>query len=249
VLLAFWAFAGFENLTFLNGELADPRRDFLPVSAMALATYSLLTVLLTVAIGTRIPRGDVDPVTGLLQLAQLLHPRHLVVGVVTVIAICAMTLNAVAWVWGISRLIVGAAHATIVPQWLSVVTTGGVPRRAVLLLGALLAAGTTVLALHPDAVVEAVAAASAIFVVLCVMSIVAYVRVRRLTARTALNVPVLVMVVISLVQSGWRASYAVVTLAAAVIWQLSRSTRVRTATHLGDAFTRAPTTQGRRHPT
>ncbi|WP_415857141.1 hypothetical protein [Sinomonas sp. G460-2] len=39
VLLAFWAFVGFENLTFLGRDLRDPRRHFLPVSAVAPGLY------------------------------------------------------------------------------------------------------------------------------------------------------------------------------------------------------------------
>jgi amino acid efflux transporter len=37
VVLAFWAFSGFENLTFLSREFRRPERDYLPVSAIALA--------------------------------------------------------------------------------------------------------------------------------------------------------------------------------------------------------------------
>ena len=39
-LVAFWAFIGFENLTFLARELPDPRRDFAPVAIISLALLS-----------------------------------------------------------------------------------------------------------------------------------------------------------------------------------------------------------------
>src|SRR5919201_4204292 len=157
VVLAFWAFAGFENLTFLSRELHQPGRDFLPVSATALGLYGLLTVLLTVALAVRVPRGPVDQVVGLLQLARTMQPRPVVVAAVTVIAFATMTLNAAAWVWGVSRLVAAAAGAAIVPDALARTDDRGVPRRTVLLLGGLFALTLTVLGLLPGLLVDAVA--------------------------------------------------------------------------------------------
>jgi amino acid efflux transporter len=54
VVPSFWAFAGFENLTLLSRDFRRPERDFLPVSAIALAVYGLLTILLTIAIAVRV---------------------------------------------------------------------------------------------------------------------------------------------------------------------------------------------------
>ncbi|WP_367127819.1 APC family permease [Saccharothrix sp. HUAS TT1] len=228
VVLAFWAFAGFENLTFLSKEFRDPRRDFLPVSATALGVYGVFTVLLTIAIAVRIPRSEVDEVTGLLQLAQTIQPRQLVVLAVTVIAFGAMVLNAVAWVWGVSRLVQGAASSGILPRGLATTTPTGVPRRAVLLLSGLFAVVGAVLVTWPDVVVDAVATASAIFIVLYLLSIVSYARVRGFTVRSVLNLLLLVVLGVSLVQSGWRSVYAVVVLAVALVVQVVQSRRAST---------------------
>ncbi|MET0237190.1 MAG: APC family permease [Kibdelosporangium sp.] len=225
VVLAFWAFAGFENLTFLSKEFRDPRRDFLPVSATALGVYGIFTILLTIAIAVRIPRSDVDEVTGLLQLAQTIQPRQLVVLAVTVIAFGAMVLNAVAWVWGVSRLVVGAADSGILPRKLATTTSSGVPRRAIFLLTGLFAVVGAVLTVVPGVVVDAVATASAIFIVLYLLSIVAYVRVRGLTVRSTMNLVLLLVLVASLIQSGWRSLYAVVVLAVALSVQMIQHRR------------------------
>jgi amino acid efflux transporter len=209
--LAFWAFAGFENLTFLSREFRDPRRDFLPVSATALGAYGLLTVLLTVAIAVRVPRGEVDEVTGLLQLADTVEPRALVVGAVAAIAVGAMTLNAVAWVWGVSRLVATAATRGALPTALAPPAAGDagdpVPRRAIGLLAALFAVSGTVLALAPGLVVDAVAAAGATFVVLYLLAIVSYARARGVTFRSATNLALLAVLAVALVQSGARGLY------------------------------------------
>jgi amino acid efflux transporter len=230
VVLAFWAFAGFENLTFLSREFRQPERDFLPVSATALGVYGVLTVLLTIAIAVRVPRGQVDEVVGLLQLARTVRPRQVMVAgvtAVTVIAFGAVVLNTVAWVWGISRLVATAAGAAILPRALARTTDRGVPRRAVLLLAGPFAVTLLVLVLLPGILVDAVATASAIFVVLYLLSIVSYLRVRGLGVRSAANLLLLVLLAGSLVQSGWRSLYGVIVLALALVAQLLERRRRR----------------------
>lgn len=227
VLLAFWAFAGFENLTFLSREFRDPRRDFLPVSGIALGVYGVFTVLLTVAIAARIPQAEVDDVTGLLQLAEKVRPRSTAVLAVTVIAVGAMVLNAVAWVWGVSRLARGAAAAGILPAPFAVTGTSGLPRRAIGLLAGLFAVVGTVLAVFPGIVVDAVATASAIFIVLYLLTILSYARVRGLGLRTVLSALPLAVLGLSLLQSGWRSLYAVIVLSIALVIQLARERGAR----------------------
>ncbi len=222
VILAFWAFAGFENLTFLSREFRNPERDFLPVSIIALGVYGLFTILLTVAIAVRIERAEVDQVAGLLQLAGYLEPRQLVIWCVMAIALFAMALNAVAWVWGVSRLVAQAGANRILPSWLAALSPDGVPRRALGLLAVLFAGTLAVLIGYPGLLVDAVATASAIFILLYLLSIVSYVRIRGLTARSAPNLLLLVVMVVSLVYSGWRTVYGLVVLAGALGVQLAR---------------------------
>lgn len=227
VLLAFWAFAGFENLTFLSRQFRAPDRDFLPVSAIALSIYGLLTMLLTAAIAVSVPSPAMDSVTGLLQLVEHLRPRPLVVAVVTAIAIGAMALNAVCWIWGVSQLVVGASRSAILPAALASTTGRGVPRRALGLLAVLFLMVTTVLAAFPALLVDALAATSATFVVLYLLSIASYVRLRGRTIRSALNLLVGVVLTASLIESGWRSLYGIAVLAAALTVSLLQGQRHR----------------------
>jgi amino acid efflux transporter len=225
VVLAFWAFAGFENLTFLSREFRQPERDFLPVSATALGLYGLLTVLLTVALAVRVPRGQVDQVVGLLQLARTMQPRPIVVAAVTVIAFATMTLNAAAWVWGVSRLVADAADSAILPSALARTGDRGVPRRGVLLLGALCAVTLAVLGLMPGILVDAVATAGVIFVLLYLLSITSYLRIGGFSLRSVANLLLLVVLTASLVRSGWRSVYGVVVLLLALAAQFLQRPR------------------------
>jgi amino acid efflux transporter len=228
VVLAMWTFAGFENLTFLSREFRRPERDFLPVGAAALGVYGLFTILLTVAIAMRVPRGGVDQVVGLLQLADTMRPRRVVVAAVTVTAFGAMVLNSVAWVWGVSRLVAGAADAAILPRALARTGRHGVPRRVLLLFGCLFAITIAVLAAVPGILVDTVATASAIFILLYLLCIVAYLRVRGLSPRSAANLPLLPLLAASLARSGWRSVYGLVALVLALTALLVQRRRGRT---------------------
>lgn len=227
VVLAFWAFAGFENLTFLSNQLRRPERDFLPASATALAVYGLLTVLLTIAIALRVPRSGLDEVAGLLQLAEGVGPRQLVIAAVTGIAVGVMIINAVSWVWGVSRLAVGAATTGALPSGLARSSPRGIPRRVLALLLALFTITTTVLAAMPGLLVDALAAASSSFLVLYLLCIVSYTRTHGLTRRAAPNLLVLVVLVATMIDSGWQSLYGPVTLVLAyVVTTACRAKRV-----------------------
>ncbi|MDF3299447.1 APC family permease [Streptomyces tropicalis] len=225
VVLAFWAFAGFENLTFLAREFRAPARDFLPVSAIALAVYGLFTILLTVAIAVCVPRQNVDQVVGLLQLAAAVGHGKFVLWAVTLIACTAMLLNAIAWVWGVSQMARDAAVNGLLPAALLDPEEAGAPRRALGLLCVLFSATSVLLSLRPSLVVDTTAAASAIFMLLYILSIVSYLRVRGLTLRSGLNLLLLVVIAASLVESVWEALYALVAFVAALSVQLLQRRR------------------------
>jgi amino acid efflux transporter len=216
VVLAFWAFTGFENLTFLSREFRNPERDFLPVCIAALSAYGLFTILLTVAIAVTVPRAEVDQVVGLLQLAASVSYGRILIWAVTFIACSATVLNSVAWVWGVSHLVRDAATDGTIPSAFGAVDRRGVPRRALVLLVGLFSVTCVVLGLRPDWVIDTTAAASAIFMLLYVLTIISYVRVRRVSVRSSLNVALLVVIAISLAESGWVVLYGVVVLVAAL---------------------------------
>jgi amino acid efflux transporter len=136
-----------------------------------------------------------------------------------------MALNAAAWVWGVSRVVARAGAAAILPRALARTGRGGLPRRALLLLAGLFGLALTVLVLVPGILVDAVAAASAIFIVLCLLCIVSHLRVRGLAPRPLANLLLLAPLAASLVESGWRSVYGAAVLVAALAAQLVRRRR------------------------
>lgn len=200
VLLAFWAFVGFENLTFLGRDLRDPARDFLPVSATALVIYGAFALGLTLTIAATVEQASVDPVTGLLQLAS----TSILQGGVAVVALAAMVINAAAWVRGVDHLMTTAARAADLPSRLA---THPLHRTAV--LGCLFTATLVILTVRPDLTVAALAASSAVFVLIYLICTVAYVRAVGVRPRTVLNALLLPAMIITLVASGTRSLYGV----------------------------------------
>jgi amino acid efflux transporter len=175
VLVAFWGFAGFENMTFVAGELRNPRRDYLIAVLVALGGYCLLAMLLTANLAAIVPRGAVDELTGVAQLASY-APGSVAI---TVLALALVQANAGSWVWGVSRMLYSAAREGRLPAWWAVVDRRGVPRRAVLSLVAPGAAATCVASVWPGLVMPFVTFASAVFVFLYLLAVASFIAVRR----------------------------------------------------------------------
>lgn len=218
VLLAFWAFVGFENLTFLGCELRRPAKDFLVVSAVALTVYGAFALGLTLTIAATVDAGAVDPVTGLLQLATSSTLR----AGVAVVALTAMLINAAAWVRGVDQLVAGAARDARLP---AVLAHAPLPRAV--LLAALFGVSTVLLTIRPDLIVPSLAASSAVFVIIYLICLAAYVRVVGFTPRSVLNALLVPAMLATLVDSGERSLYGAAVAIVCLGWCFARRRRGR----------------------
>ena len=223
--VAFWAFAGFENLTFIAGEFANPRRDFVLAVVLAVAIYGALAIALTANIAGTIPPAELNQLSGVLQLAQTLSPRWLATWAVTVFALALMQVNATSWLWGMSRLLYAAARAGRLPSAFGRLDRHDLPRRAIWTLGAVLAAVTCLFASLPGLLVEALVTASSVFVVLYLLCIVSYVRSERSTGRRIGAFALLVFLLSTLGGVGLRALYPLGVLALSVAAAIVRHRR------------------------
>ncbi len=226
VLLAFWAFVGFENLTFLAGDLAHPRRDFRPVALITLALLAVLAIALTLAIAVHLPAPSVDPVTGLVDAARALPGGVFAAMGVAFAGTAGILLNAVAWLRGVGLILSSAAREGLLPSVLAG-RDPAQPRRAILVLAVGLTVTLVLLSTFPAAVVAALAAASAVFVVIYLICIVAFVRVGGPGWWTAAGCALIPLMLLTLVRSGLRASYAgaVLIVALAIRARADRRTR------------------------
>src|SRR4051794_24035572 len=186
VLVAFWGFAGFENMTFVAGELRNPRRDYLIAVGVALGGYTVLAMALTANIAATIPRGEVDQLSGVAQLADYAPGGVMIV----VLALALVQAGASSWVWGISRLLYSTARDGRLPAWFAVLDARGVPRRAILSLTVPGACFTCIAAVWPGLVLPFVTFASAVFVTLYALAVASFIAVRRAARASRSTTPI-----------------------------------------------------------
>ncbi len=216
VLLAFWAFVGFENLTFLARDLAHPQRDFRRVAVLTLVLLAVLTVALTVAVAAHRSAARVDPVTGLVDVARRLPGGQVAAVLVATAGTAGILLNAVAWLRGVGLVLAAAARDGLLPGRLAGPDPAQ-PRRAVMVLAAGIGATTVILVAAPALVVPALAAASAVFVVIYLICIVAFVRANGPRFWSVANAALIPVMLLSLLRSPGRSAYAMIALGAALV--------------------------------
>lgn len=219
VLVAFWAFAGFENMTFIAGELRNPRRDYLLATMIALAAYATLAILLTANLAAIVPRTEVDELAGLAQLAQEIALPGIGIAVLTVLALALVQANTSSWLWGTSRLLQAGAREGRLPRWLAPLDRRGIPRRAVLFLALPGAALTVLAAIVPAVIVPFVVVASAVFLFLYALALASFVHTSRGALRRGGGALLLILLSGVLLSRGW---YAVVPVAISVTVTLTR---------------------------
>ena len=86
IVVAFWAFAGFENLTFIAGEFKNPSRDIKLSMFVALFLSGLLYLLLSESCASHIPQQNINSIAGLYQLSETLPSKHITTFVITIFA-------------------------------------------------------------------------------------------------------------------------------------------------------------------
>jgi amino acid efflux transporter len=179
VVVAFWAYAGFENLTFIAGEFKNPRRDFPLAMIFAFLAYGGLVVALTTTIAAIVPREQVSEVSGLYQIAEQVGPSWIAVGVITAFALALVQLNSASWLWGMSRLIYASGRAGRMPRWFVQLDGRDLPRRAIGVLATTFVVLTVIGAVVPGLVVGAITLASSVFMFLYLLCLASYWRIER----------------------------------------------------------------------
>jgi amino acid efflux transporter len=134
-VLSFWAFAGFENLTFLAEEFHNPKRDLVISAVVSLVLCGLLYYALTYVYGGLIPYAEISPLAGLAQLsAHSSGPSYMPI-LIALFAVFAVVINLVSWTAGVSRAIVSSAKDRMLPRYLEILNSKQNPARAALFLG------------------------------------------------------------------------------------------------------------------
>ncbi len=115
VVLLFWAYLGWENLSFGLEEFRDPKRTIPRVYWGSFALVALTYIVLAATASGAALSGV--PVHGLGGLAALLPEA--VRAFLLVVIVALILANANAWVFGSSRLVFAAARSGILPKFLA----------------------------------------------------------------------------------------------------------------------------------
>jgi amino acid transporter len=209
-VLLFWAYLGWENLSFGLEEFRRPARTIPLVYWGSFAVVAVLYLALAfTSIGAAASGQAVAGASGLVALVSGSWAGRLLVGVMVLVILA----NANAWVFGASRLLFAAGRDGVVPPVFARLSAKDVPWVSLLALcgayavviAATSATGVTVSTLIP--------LVSQNFLVLYAFSIVAFFRSERGWERWVVTPLALVMCVFFLSGFSWWAAYPAALLA------------------------------------
>jgi amino acid transporter len=129
--LLFWAFLGWENLSFGLEEFSNPRRTIPRVYILSVLIVFLFYGLLAATMnGAALAGAAVNKTEGIATLVP--GPWRLPFTLATIVVILA---NANAWVFGASRLFFAAGRSGFLSARMGMLDGRGVPRNAILFAG------------------------------------------------------------------------------------------------------------------
>lgn len=132
--ILFWAFLGWENLSFTGGDLKGKGGTVVLVFAAAFLSVTILYVLLAaVSVGAAMNGTDVDRVSGLLALVADAPFRRAIDALIVVVVIA----NVNAWAFAASRLYFGMAREGVFPVVFAKLNRFGAPANSLIVLGAI----------------------------------------------------------------------------------------------------------------
>ncbi|ACV63939.1 amino acid permease-associated region [Desulfofarcimen acetoxidans DSM 771] len=175
--LVFWAFLGWENLSFTTEEYKNIKCDF---NYVIIFSYLIMMFLyLGLSAGVIISLDTNNPTT---ISAPLAEAAHVAMGsysgiAVAIIAVLIMLININAWVWGPSRLVFDAGRKNILPSIFAKLNNNFTPYYA---LHGLLFLYTLALVLiffiGQEFITLSIKQVNCVFLILYLLTVVAYIK-------------------------------------------------------------------------
>jgi amino acid efflux transporter len=221
VSLVFFAFIGWEMMSFVSEEFQNPRRDFPLMIAISFVVVTALYLLIAVAVQEVLPVNDRQIVNT--PMASLLS---IVMGegsgrVIALIGFVILLTNLTSGSWAASRLIFSSSREGLLPELLSRVDNPSrTPRHAVI---------ATVLSYVPALLLYAAGwinlsllfqIASASFFVLYAFSVMAFIKLEKRKIGRAFGVGVLLFIGLVVVTFGSLVLFPLLVLVIGSVWSL-----------------------------
>lgn len=201
-VLAFWAFAGFENLTFLYDKFQNPKRDFLPTVMISIVTCGILYLFLVINYSSIIGHENIKSTIGLLQISEILDLPFLKYGI-AFFALLAVLINLVSWTSGVSQLIINISKREIFPFVKKEVSQS----KAVIVLGIMFYCSLTIGLFFGDIFEKLLSIVSTNFLVIYALTFVSYLIVEKKLLAKSIPMISLFALMIILSSSGYYLIY------------------------------------------
>jgi len=205
ITMAFWAFAGFENLSFLTKEFKRPEKDFLMSMILALIICGLIYLGLTANYASIIPYENIETVMGIFQLSKVVEPQAVSGLIIVILAFLALKTNFNSWVKGLSQMIANASQDGNLPKILSLHKNS-----PTYLLAFLFSLSLVLSLVFPDFLETGLVIVSSNFVTIYVLTLLSYLKGKWSMPRKIMAFVTLTILVISLGTSGVKLFYPMI---------------------------------------
>jgi amino acid efflux transporter len=212
ITMAFWAFAGFENLTFITQDFKNPKRDFLLSMLIALFVCGVLYLGITANYAAIIPYNEVQTVMGLFQLSQVIEPKDLSGLIIVALAFFALKTNFNSWIRGLSSMIKVSSQAGHLPSFLEF------GNRPFYLLGGLFSTTLFLSMIFPQFLETGLIIVSSNFVVIYVLSTISFLKISKSNSKRLMATLTLVILILSLATSKEKLLYPLIILSMGYIF-------------------------------
>ena len=220
--VAMWAFAGFENLTFIAGEFKNPVRDFRICAYIALIISGFMYLGLSLAYAVSVKSTGIGNVASLYDLALIIHPQALASLCIVIFALICVQINTNSWIWGISRLVYTSALKGHLPAYFSTLNTIKIPARAIYFLATLYAIVFVVYAIYPAILNKAILLGSTNFTFIYILTLFSYVRFKSKSKLKIIAYIMLLLLFVMLLHGGWLVIYPLLLFFSSVFFHKSR---------------------------
>ncbi|THF56233.1 APC family permease [Pseudothauera rhizosphaerae] len=127
--IVFWAFQGWENLTFGFGEIENPKRNIPLIYWLSFFFVALIYGVFSAVVSAAALKGmDVASLAG---VAGLL-PNTLIGKTMLIVMVLILVANANSWVFGCSRAFYSAARTGVLPQRITKTNAKGIPANSLI---------------------------------------------------------------------------------------------------------------------
>jgi len=212
--IIFWAYLGWENLSFGLSEFKRPKQTIPSIYWISFLIVSFLYIVLaTVSAGAIINNIKLAGPSGLTVLIKNIPYYRIVLSAVVILIMA----NANAWIFGASRLIYASGRDKILPQFLGKLSKKDMPANSIIVLCLFYVLFVIALYLFNIDVSIVIMLVSQNFIVLFGITIFAYWKIKRGINRWFISITSSISVTFLLSGFNWMFTYPVFLILLAVI--------------------------------